>query len=141
MVVRESTGKFVTQRQIPKLCKVGPHALLRLLVMAPHPDTKGCCKQTLHLLLLHFDSLYYCWSAMVCALPMFLSCYAQVSVSLPPEALLGQAWGQLQPGAAMVLSAPGMPQLQVPLADPASNTHSSMRYACVAQHPSHFCAT
>lgn len=37
MVVRESTGKFVTQRQIPKLCKVGPPALLWLFVMATHP--------------------------------------------------------------------------------------------------------
>jgi uncharacterized protein YcbX len=72
MVVREATGKFVTQRQIPKLCKV--------------------------------------------------------SVSLPPEALLGQSWGELQPGAAMVLSAPGMPQLQVPLTDPSASTANNTRY-------------
>lgn len=71
MVVREATGKFVTQRQIPKLCKV--------------------------------------------------------SASLPPEALMGQSWGVLQPGAAMVLSAPGMPQLQVPLTDPSAST-ANTRY-------------
>jgi len=65
---------------------------------------------------------------MLGVLLMCWPCCVQVSVSLPPEALLGQAWGQLQPGAAMVLSAPGMPQLQVPLADPASNTHSPTRY-------------
>eukprot|EP00775_Hariotina_reticulata_P009814 gene9814-9972_t len=62
MVVRADDGKFITQRQIPKLCLV--------------------------------------------------------STDLPPEALLGADWGKLQPGAALVLSAPGMPQLQVPLADP-----------------------
>jgi hypothetical protein len=42
---------------------------------------------------------------------------SQVQVSLPPEAVMGQSWGELQAGAAMVLSAPGMPQLQVPLTD------------------------
>lgn len=75
MVVREATGKFVTQRQIPKLCKV--------------------------------------------------------SVSLPPEALLCQSWGELQPGAAMVLSAPGMPQLQVPLTDPSASTANNTRSVTV----------
>lgn len=97
MVVREATGKFVTQRQIPKLCKV--------------------------------------------------------SVSLPPEALMGQSWGVLQPGAGMVLSAPGMPQLQVPLTDPSASTANNTRYgslqsgcwpgsSCLPRtHPSwHVCA-
>eukprot|EP00882_Tetradesmus_deserticola_P008434 GHRQ01008893.1.p1 GENE.GHRQ01008893.1~~GHRQ01008893.1.p1 ORF type:complete len:274 (+),score=117.08 GHRQ01008893.1:309-1130(+) len=64
MVVHADSGKFITQRQIPKLC--------------------------------------------------------QVCVSLPPEALLASNWGQLQPGAALVVSAPSMPQLQVPLTDPAA---------------------
>jgi hypothetical protein len=44
----------------------------------------------------------------------------QVCVSLPPEALLASGWGQLAPGAALVVSAPGMTQLQVPLTDPAA---------------------
>lgn len=64
MVVRADSGKFLTQRQIPKLC--------------------------------------------------------QVCVSLPPEALLATGWGKLQPGAALVVSASGMSQLQVPLTDPAA---------------------
>jgi hypothetical protein len=45
----------------------------------------------------------------------------QVSADLPPEALLGSDWGKLHPGAALVLSAPGMPQLQVPLTDPSAD--------------------
>jgi uncharacterized protein len=44
----------------------------------------------------------------------------QVAVNLPPEALLGEAWGKLAPGAALELSTAGMPALHVPLTDPAA---------------------
>jgi hypothetical protein len=44
-----------------------------------------------------------------------------VSTQLPPDALLGADWSQQPPGAALTLSAPGMPELNVPLTNPAGD--------------------
>eukprot|EP00775_Hariotina_reticulata_P009816 gene9816-9974_t len=66
VVVRADTGKFITQRQIPKLCLV--------------------------------------------------------STQLPHDVLLGSDWSQQPPGVALTLSAPGMPELKVPLTDPAEDS-------------------
>jgi hypothetical protein len=71
-----------------------------------------CCRLVLHVL--------------PCCIPLYnfasncKNTHRQVCVSLLPEALLASGWGQLQPGAALVVSAPGMSQLQVPLTDPAA---------------------
>jgi hypothetical protein len=58
--------------------------------------------------------------------------HQQIAVSLPPEALLGAEWGKLQPGAALMLAAPGMPApLQVPLTQPDGAAPVTTRCACV----------
>ena len=47
---------------------------------------------------------------------------ALVETALPPEALQGDAWGALSPGAALTLSAPGLQPLQV------AHAHTSLTH-------------